>query len=88
MPRLRKDPSGTDDFSYDKRRSEGPDADVVSVEESDHAAISYIADIVAQLEIMARAEDFELLAYLLAMARAEADTLSRLPRRTPRRHAS
>jgi hypothetical protein len=35
----------------------------------------------AQLESMARAADLELLAYLLAMARSEADSISRKPPR-------
>jgi hypothetical protein len=44
-----------------------------------------IADLAGQLESMARAADLELLAYLLAMARAEADGLTRLPSRGRRR---
>jgi hypothetical protein len=38
----------------------------------------------AQLESMARAADLELLAYLLAMARSEADSISRKPARAAR----
>jgi hypothetical protein len=36
---------------------------------------------IAQLESMARAADLEMLAYLLAMARSEADSISRKPPR-------
>ncbi len=43
------------------------------------AVARYLADMTAQLESMARAADLELLAYLLAMARAEADAVSRRP---------
>jgi len=52
------------------RRSEGTEA-----------IARYLADMTAQLESMARAADLELLAYLLAMARSEADSLSRKPPR-------
>jgi hypothetical protein len=41
----------------------------------------YIADMAGQLEAMARSAELELLSYLLAMARAEADTITRLPER-------
>jgi hypothetical protein len=40
----------------------------------------YLADMTAQLETMARAADLELLAYLLAMARSEADQISQKAR--------
>ena len=41
------------------------------------AVARYLADMTAQLESMARAADLDLLAYLLAMARSEADAVSR-----------
>ena len=41
------------------------------------AVARYLADMIAQLESMARAADLEMLAYLLAMARSEADSISR-----------
>ena len=45
------------------------DADAVAV-------ARYLADMTGQLETMARATKLELLAYLLAMARAEAESLT------------
>jgi hypothetical protein len=47
--------------------------------EGAEAIARYLADMTAQLETMARAANLELLAYLLAMARAEADSLARRP---------
>jgi hypothetical protein len=41
------------------------------------AVAQYLADMVAQLESMAVAAKLELVAYLLAMARSEADTIAR-----------
>ena len=41
------------------------------------AVARYLADMTGQLESMARAANLELLAYLLAMARTEAEELSR-----------
>ena len=43
------------------------------------AIARYLADMTDQLESMARAANLELLAYLLAMARAEAESLGRKP---------
>ncbi len=44
-------------------------------DETDAAAVArYLADMTGQLESMARAARLELLAYLLAMARAEAES--------------
>ena len=43
------------------------------------AVARYLADMTGQLESMARAADLELLAYLLAMARSEAEAMSRKP---------
>ena len=40
------------------------------------AVARYLADMTGQLESMARASKLELLAYLLAMARAEAESLT------------
>ncbi len=49
-------------------------------EEGDALAMArYLADMTGQLETMARAARMELLAYLLAMARAEAESLSFSP---------
>ena len=45
--------------------------------EGAEAVAHYLADITSQLETMARGAHLELLAYLLAMARAEAETLAR-----------
>jgi hypothetical protein len=45
--------------------------------EGAEAVARYLADMTGQLESMARAADLELLAYLLAMARSEADAISR-----------
>ena len=43
------------------------------------AVARYLADMTGQLESMARAANLELLAYLLAMSRAEAESLARKP---------
>jgi hypothetical protein len=43
----------------------------------------YLADMTGQLESMARASKLELLAYLLAMARAEAESQTREARDDP-----
>ena len=48
--------------------------------EGSEAVARYLADMTGQLELMARAADLDLLAYLLAMARAEADAVSRKTR--------
>ena len=48
--------------------------------EGTEAVARYLADMTGQLESMARAAEFDLLAYLLAMARAEADAVSRKTR--------
>jgi hypothetical protein len=44
--------------------------------EGSEAVARYLADMTGQLESMARAADLDLLAYLLAMARSEADSVS------------
>ena len=74
-------------FSSEKRdppseRGRGEDR-AARIRRSDgtEAVARYLADMTAQLESMARSADLELLAYLLAMARSEADAISRkLPR--------
>ena len=48
--------------------------------EGTEAIARYLADMTAQLESMARAAELDLLAYLLAMARSEADSVSRKTR--------
>ncbi len=57
-------------FAGDARTDENNDA---------LAMARYLADMTGQLETMARASKMELLAYLLAMARAEAESLSSDP---------
>jgi hypothetical protein len=50
------------------------------------AVAQYLADMTGQLEAMARAGKLELVAYLLAMARTEADAIARLsPSETDRK---
>lgn len=69
-----------------KRGAERPrDKDLVtaaSAEQSDgtRTVAAYLSDMTGQLESMARAANLELLAYLLAMARAEAEAIARTPR--------
>jgi hypothetical protein len=45
-------------------------------DDGSQAVARYLADMIGQLESMARAAKLELLAYLLAMARAEAEAAS------------
>jgi hypothetical protein len=45
-------------------------------EVGNQAVARYLADMTGQLESMARASKLELLAYLLAMARAEAESVA------------
>ena len=47
-----------------------------SEDDGGRAVARYLADMTGQLEFMARAAKLELLAYLLAMARAEAEAAS------------
>jgi hypothetical protein len=56
-----------------KRHDSETMADEVS---SAQAVARYLADMTGQLESMARASKLELLAYLLAMARSEAEILA------------
>ena len=55
-------------------RDSKPDEDA-----SSRAVARYLADMTAQLESMARDSKLELLAYLLAMARAEAESAALKP---------
>ena len=77
-------------FSSEKRgppseRGRGEDrANWVRRSDGSEAVAGYLADMIAQLESMARAADLELLAYLLAMARSEAESISRKPPRAAR----
>ena len=76
-------------FSSEKRgppseRGRGDRAAWVRRSDGSEAVARYLADMTAQLESMARAADLELLAYLLAMARSEADSISRKPPRAAR----
>ena len=48
---------------------------VTSSTDNGDAVAHYLADIAGQLEAMARGANLELLAYLLAMARAEAEAI-------------
>ena len=74
-------------FSSEKRgppseRGRGEDRTAwVRRSDGSEAVARYLADMTSQLESMARAADLELLAYLLAMARSEADSISRKPPR-------
>jgi hypothetical protein len=55
----------------------GQGSDVQTDDDSGARAVArYLADMTGQLESMARASKLELLAYLLAMARAEAESLT------------
>ena len=49
------------------------------------AVAEYLADMTSQMESMAKAAGLDLLSYLLAMARVEADAVSRAPE-TRRQH--
>jgi hypothetical protein len=51
---------------------------VVSDAERGRATAEYLTDMIAQLESMARAGGLDLVAYLLAMARVEADSNARM----------
>jgi hypothetical protein len=64
-PMARRDPWNRSAFAPQDRGAE--------------AIARYLADMTGQLESMARAANLELLAYLLAMARAEAASLARKP---------
>jgi hypothetical protein len=80
MPKLASGSGGTAGRDAERRRrASGPFHVKEPDDEDARAAAEYIADMSGQLELMARAANLELLAYLLAMARAEADTITRLP---------
>lgn len=59
-----------------ERRGSGGDPKSGSDDDGGQAVTRYLADMTGQLESMARAAKLELLAYLLAMARAEAEAAS------------
>ena len=61
------------------RRDPGKRSAFASQGDGTEAVTRYLADMTGQLESMARAANLELLAYLLAMARAEAESLARKP---------
>ena len=66
----------TRDDNLSERKSVGSGVKTGLGDESAQAVARYLADMTGQLESMARAAKLELLAYLLAMARAEADTVA------------
>ena len=51
------------------------------------AVAEYLGDMISQLESMARVAGFDLLVYLLSMARVEAEANARLAASAPRRPA-
>jgi hypothetical protein len=51
------------------------DVRAISARDESGALVDYVADMTRQLEAMARAADLSLLAYLLAMARLEAEVI-------------
>ena len=59
-----------------ERRGSGGGPKAGSEDDGGRAVARYLADMTGQLESMARAAKLELLAYLLAMARAEAEAAS------------
>lgn len=64
---------------------EGPSRDLEPLDQEGHsrAVAEYLSDMIEQLESIARHTDLDLLAYLLSMARVEAETNARVgaPRR-------
>jgi hypothetical protein len=68
-----------------ERKPPLPSAKPAPVEDAQTVA-RYLADMTAQLESMARAAKLELVAYLLAMARAEAESLTNHPASDPKSH--
>ena len=77
-------------LSYHFDLVSGADAEESSLPalaESSRAVAEYLADMIGQLESMARISGFDLLVYLLSMARVEAEGNARNadePRRPPR----
>jgi hypothetical protein len=53
------------------------DADPPARADSSRAVAEYLADMISQLESMARLSGFDLLVYLLSMARVEAEGIAR-----------
>jgi hypothetical protein len=68
-----------------ERKTPLPSAKATPVEDMQTVA-RYLADMTAQLETMARAANLELVAYLLAMARAEAESMTNQPASDPKSH--
>ena len=68
-----------------ERKTPLPSAKAAPAEDA-QAVARYLADMTAQLESMARAAKLELVAYLLAMARAEAESVSNQPASDPKSH--
>jgi hypothetical protein len=68
--------SGDPDESYPLPGGSTPaPTSKIRKDDSARAVAQYLADMTAQLESIARAANLELVAYLLAMARAEADMI-------------
>ena len=66
--------SSAKDGRTPNRREMSPRLQAVPDDGRPQAVARYLADMTGQLESMARAAKLDLLAYLLAMARAEAET--------------
>ena len=62
-----------------RSRDAKADADPAELDPNAHAraVAEYLGDMVGQLESMARQQGFDLLVYLLSMARVEAETTAR-----------
>ena len=67
--------------------ADAEESNLPALAESSRAVAEYLADMIGQLESMARISGFDLLVYLLSMARVEAEGNARNadePRRPPR----
>ena len=62
---------------YRNSDSEAEPAQTTDVEAHSRAVAEYLGDMLGQLESMARHQGFDLLVYLLSMARVEAETTAR-----------
>jgi hypothetical protein len=62
---------------YPKPHSEAEAPESVDPEVYSRAVADYLGDMIGQLESMARHQGFDLLVYLLSMARIEAETTAR-----------
>jgi hypothetical protein len=69
---LRYNPPDSEPGDFSDRRDAQVDA------EQARATAEYLTDMIAQLESMARGGGLDLVAYLLAMARVEADSNARI----------